>query len=101
MRYWFSTEARADVREARAFLRESRQKQDEFASAVGHAIQALIEHPLCGSPYELNTRRILLEGFPYAMVYYVGIDGIHIVAVTHHRRDPAHWHDRLAATETE
>jgi toxin ParE1/3/4 len=100
VKYRFSTEARADVREAKAFLgKDSKKKRNDFADAVEHAVQSLLEYPERGSPYELNTRRIMLEGFPYAMIYYLGDGGIHIIAVWHHSRDPKEWRGRVVPRE--
>ena len=42
-----------------------------------------------------GTRRALLEGFPYAVVYrQVSDDEIEIVAVAHLRRRPKYWANR-------
>jgi toxin ParE1/3/4 len=99
VKYRFSAEARADVREAKAFLlKEGKRRRDDFASALEHAIQAVLEYPYRGSPYELGTRRILLEGFHYSMIYIPARDMIQIVAVSHHSRDPGHWHGRISRT---
>lgn len=96
MRYRFSKEARADVREAKAFIgKDNKKKRDAFADAVEHAIHSLLEYPYRGSPYELQTRRIMLEGFDYAMIYIPVDKRIQIVAVTHHSRKPGHWHGRI------
>lgn len=100
MRYRFSKEARADIREAKTFLgKDNKKKRDDFADAVEHAIRSVLEYPYRGSPYELNTRRIMLEGFPYAMIYIPADGAIQIVAVTHHSRDPQHWHERISGAK--
>jgi len=97
VRYRFSKEAQADVREAQAFIgSDNKKKRDGFADAVDHAIQSLLEFPYRGSPYELQTRRIMLEGFEYAMIYIPTKDVIQIVAVWHHSRDPEGWHERIS-----
>jgi len=42
-----------------------------------------------------GTRRALLEGFPYAVVYReVSNDEIEIVAIAHLRRRPKYWAGR-------
>ena len=96
MKYRFSKEARADVREAKEFIgKDNKKKLDDFADAVEHAIHSLLEFPYRGSPYELQTRRIMLEGFDYAMIYIPAGTVIQIVAVTHTSRNPEHWHGRI------
>jgi len=43
-----------------------------------------------------RTRRCLLKGFPYALLYIVEIDEILITAVAHLHRDPEHYRDRIS-----
>ncbi|NLB14657.1 MAG: type II toxin-antitoxin system RelE/ParE family toxin [Gammaproteobacteria bacterium] len=45
---------------------------------------------------EGECRCSFLRRFPYSLVYRPEPDGILVVAVFHHRRDPATWHDRVA-----
>lgn len=100
MKYQFSKEARADVREAKAFIgKDDKTKGDDFAAAVEHAIRLLLEYPYRGSPYELQTRRIMLKGYEYGIVYLLTKNVIRIVAVTHTSRDPRHWHGRVASEQ--
>ncbi|HEX6042309.1 type II toxin-antitoxin system RelE/ParE family toxin [Longimicrobium sp.] len=103
MRYRFTKEARADVREAKAFIGkdDDKRKRDKFAAAVEHAIHSLLEYPYRGSPYELQTRRIMLLGFDYAMIYIPTNTEIQIVAVTHTSRDPRHWHHCITGEHSE
>jgi len=42
-----------------------------------------------------RTRRCLLKGFPYALLYVVETDEILITAVAHLHRDPEHYRDRI------
>jgi toxin ParE1/3/4 len=92
----YSALARADVREAKAFYRRESQKTPvKFAAELRHALRRIREHPQSGSPYELGTRRFILDRFPFSVVYFSTIDGIHVVAVQHHSRDSGYWHDSL------
>jgi toxin ParE1/3/4 len=96
VKHRFSREARADVREAKEFIgKDNKKKRDDFADAVEHAIRSLLDFPYRGSPYELQTRRIMVEGFDYAVIYILVGTVIQIVAVTHTSRDPEHWHERI------
>jgi plasmid stabilization system protein ParE len=100
VKYRFSKEARADVREAKTFIgKDNKTKGDDFAAAVEHAIRSLLEYPYRGSPYELQTRRLMLKGFEYGIVYRLTDDVIRIVAVTHTSRNPQHWHERIAGEQ--
>lgn len=42
-----------------------------------------------------RTRRCLLKGFPYALLYVVEAGEILITAVAHLHRDPEHYRDRI------
>ena len=42
-----------------------------------------------------HTRRCIVKGFPYALLYAVNADEILITAVAHFHRDPEHYKDRI------
>jgi len=42
-----------------------------------------------------RTRRCILKGFPYALIYVVEPGEILITAVAHLHRDPKHYRDRI------
>ncbi len=54
----------------------------------------MAEAPIRWPEYEANTRRLLVPGFPYAIVYKVLPQQIVIVALTHTSRRPAYWNER-------
>jgi len=66
----------------------------EFLTVVREKVFALMDAP--GRWRLVNgTRRALLAGFPYAVVYReVSDDEIEIVAVAHLRRRPKYWANR-------
>jgi len=68
-----------------------------FAEAVEAAIARALAFPLSGSPGRSNTRRMLVNGFPFAIVYRSEQDGIVIFAVAHHARRPHNWQSRVRA----
>jgi toxin ParE1/3/4 len=96
VRVRYSALARADVRDAKAFYRKDNEKTPgRLAAELRHALRRIREHPQSGSPYEFGTRRFKLDRFPYSIVYYLTIEGIYVVAVQHHSRDPEFWHNRI------
>ena len=98
MKVRYSALARADVRDAKAFYRkDSQQAPKDFAAQLRHALQRIREHPQSGSPYELGTRRFIMERFPYAVIYFLTVEGIYVAAVQHHSRKPDYWHDSVAS----
>jgi hypothetical protein len=42
-----------------------------------------------------QTRRCLIKGFPYALLYILETDEILITAVAHLHRDPQHFRNRI------
>jgi len=68
-----------------------------FAAAVEEAAARAFAFPLSGSPYRSNTRRVLVHGFPFSLVYRPEAEGIVIFAVAHHARRPYYWQSRVRA----
>jgi toxin ParE1/3/4 len=66
----------------------------DFVTTVREKVFALMDSP--GRWPSVNgTRRALLEGFPYAIVYReISVDEIEIVAIAHLRRRPKYWSKR-------
>jgi toxin ParE1/3/4 len=69
-----------------------------FVSAVEEAAARAVAFPRAGSPNHYNTRRVILKGFPFSLIYRPQSDGIVVFAVAHHKRRPFYWqartHDR-------
>lgn len=66
-----------------------------FAAAVEEATVRALTFPLAGSVATVNTRKVLLKGFPFAVVYHPVEAGILVVAVAHHARRPDYWQSRV------
>jgi len=96
MRVVFRPEARAEALEAKAWY-EARVPGlgYEFASALGATIQSAARMPLAFPLIEGDCRRVLMQRFPFSVVYRPGLASILVVAVFHHRREPAAWSGRV------
>lgn len=68
---------------------------DAFAAEVEHSIRQIATYPNIGTPHLLGTRRVLLEGFPFSIIYEAQEQQIVIVAIAHQRRMPGYWLRRL------
>lgn len=66
-----------------------------FVTEVEDAVGRIARHPEAGSPYLAGTRRVVLNHFPYSVVYRARAGTLLIVAVAHHSREPGYWQDRL------
>jgi plasmid stabilization system protein ParE len=51
--------------------------------------------PNACSPYLHGTRRILLNRFPYFIVFRERLHDIQIIAIAHAKRRPGYWTKRL------
>jgi plasmid stabilization system protein ParE len=92
----FHPEARTELRESvRHYEAEAAGLGAEFAAEVRVAIDWARENPYAGTPSEAETRRKLLQRFPYALIYLVEDEQIFIVAIMHQRREPGYWHKRV------
>ena len=68
-----------------------------FNAAVEEAAARALAFPQSGSPSRSNTRRVLVNGFPFSLVYRPERDGIVVFAVAHHARRPYYWQSRVRA----
>lgn len=71
----------------------------EFLAAIDTGVQQIRREPrrfplLETLPEEYDVRRLLIDRFPYLIVYEVTADEVHILAVAHARRCTGYWKDR-------
>ena len=68
----------------------------EFFEAVSDTTTRVHNHPEIGAPLSADqrTRRVLVNRFPYQVVYRVLPHEIVIVAVAHVKRRPGYWKNR-------
>ena len=66
-----------------------------FFQEAGAAIERILFMPEAWPKVGRQTRRCMLKGFPYALLYIIDEDGILITAVAHLHRDPKHYNDRI------
>lgn len=64
-----------------------------FRGAVRAVLDRLIEHPELGETRR-GTRRLMVAGFPYDIIYRVMAVDIEVLAIAHHRRRPGYWRRR-------
>jgi plasmid stabilization system protein ParE len=88
----FLPSARDDSREAlNWYLDRSPRAAARFLAALDRAVALIREAPQVWPPFESGTRRYILPGFPYSLIYRQVGDVIQVVAVAHHRRRPGYW----------
>jgi toxin ParE1/3/4 len=96
-------EAEIELAEAILWYEEHRQHLGEELLEQVRTAVARIGEGFDGSPYlefgeQGATRRVLLDRFPYAIVFAVVSDTVHVLAFSHHHRRPGYWRDRTPGT---
>ena len=66
----------------------------EFAQEVHATIIRIMKYPNAWTPLSRNTRRCLVNRFPFGVVYQVKSDDLHIIAVADLRHRPEYWLNR-------
>jgi plasmid stabilization system protein ParE len=66
-----------------------------FEQAVSDAVRDALAHPERGAPRSRNTRRWLVRGFPFGVIYRADGNELLVVAVAHQRKQPEYWARRV------
>jgi len=68
----------------------------EFYDAVVRATDLIREHPAIGQSVELppRYRQLVVDRFPFKVIYRERADDIYIVAIAHSSRRPGYWRNR-------
>lgn len=92
----YHPESKTESREAIDFYwSRSRVAALDFRDELNTALLRLRKAPNSGSPYLHGTRRILLDRFPYSVVFRERLHDIQIIAIVHAKRRPGYWTKRL------
>jgi len=82
--------ALGDIRRIRTWYRRiDPDLEDRFVKALNQAFDQIQDFPFALQVLYRNTRRISLKKFPYGVYYLVQESRIIVVAVIHHKRNPA------------
>ena len=65
-----------------------------FLAAVRATTDLVAARPAAGRAFSVGARRLLVLGFPYAVIYAVEPDVVFVLAVAHTRRRPGYWRGR-------
>jgi hypothetical protein len=67
----------------------------EFAEEIYATITRIIQYPDAWSALSKNSRRCLVNRFPYGVVYQIKSRSLRIIAVAHLHRRPSYWKKRV------
>jgi toxin ParE1/3/4 len=82
------------IEAARWYYERNVKAAEAFQREVRAAFDRIRESPDIWPVHHHDTRRVLLERFPYEIVYRILADAFLIVAVAHCRRRPGYWRGR-------
>jgi plasmid stabilization system protein ParE len=68
---------------------------ERFDAELRTASALLLEYPEIGPLIGEQLRRLVLDRFPYYLIYTVSAEIVYVVAVAHERRRPGYWEQRL------
>jgi plasmid stabilization system protein ParE len=66
-----------------------------FLQTLEAALATIELHPLHYQTVYGQVRRMVLRGFPYALLYVASKDEVNVIACVHGRRDPKRWRGRV------
>ncbi|MCM2359004.1 MAG: type II toxin-antitoxin system RelE/ParE family toxin [Geobacteraceae bacterium] len=67
----------------------------EFAEEVYAAISCIRDYPNAWAPLSKNTRRCLVNRFPFGVVFQSTADSLRIIAIANLHRRPGYWRKRI------
>jgi toxin ParE1/3/4 len=77
------------------YLERSETAAVKFAAELDRATDLIVRAPERWPTGEHNTRRFVLQRFPFAIVYREMAAVVQILAVAHGHRRPDYWRERL------
>jgi plasmid stabilization system protein ParE len=77
------------------YLGQSPQAAERFETAFDDAIEAIRSHPAMYPRCDDIHRFVLLNRFPYSLIYRLDGDAARVIAVAHTKRQPGDWSDRV------
>jgi len=66
----------------------------QFSDAVRVGFDRIVVHPEMGATRR-GARTVMVDGFPYDIVYRVVGSDLEVLALAHHRRRPGYWRRRV------
>jgi plasmid stabilization system protein ParE len=75
--------------------RRSMRAAGMFLDELDRAISQIGDHPRQFPEYAFGARRMVLQRFPYLVVFRETEVGLEIIAVAHGRRRPGYWRDSV------
>ena len=95
MTFVFHPEARLELISAIDYYEECQSGLGKnFATEILSTIERILRYPQSGQKLSKNSRRCLVNKFPFGIIYQINRDEIRIIAVMHLNRKPKYWKNR-------
>ena len=100
MRITFTGPASREAEEAALWYweRSGDRVRAHLLAEIERARTTLLRQPGIGTPGVRGTRKLLLDRFPYALIYRIDGDTVTIVAVANFKRRPGYWQRRIKSS---
>ncbi|TVR45495.1 MAG: type II toxin-antitoxin system RelE/ParE family toxin [Planctomycetota bacterium] len=99
MSYLFHSEAAAELDEAfRYYENDYPGRGHRFLEKIEECALRICQYPNLGTEELPNIRRMVVDRFPYKLLYMIHRNEIVILAVAHCRRMPNYWMDRAQSS---
>jgi len=72
---------------------------NEFSDELDTQILLCCENPEMGSKIKGSYRRLVLQRFPFNIIYRLSNEELQIIAVAHQRCKPGYWKTRLSSND--
>ena len=97
MKYIFHPEAEEELNVAVDYYNQCQANLGwDFSKEVYTAIQNILAFPEAWASLSKNTRRCLVNRFPFGVIYQNKDNKILIVAIMQLNRKPGYWHNRIS-----
>ncbi len=97
MKYIFHPEAEEELNLAVDYYNQCQANLGwDFSKEVYTAIQNILAFPEAWASLSKNTRRCLVNRFPFGVIYQNKDNKILIVAIMQLNRKPGYWHNRIS-----
>ena len=67
---------------------------ERFNAELRTAAALLLDYAEIGARIDADLRKLVLDRFPYYVIYSISSDLIYVLAVAHDRRKPGYWETR-------
>jgi toxin ParE1/3/4 len=67
---------------------------ERFDAEIREAAAVLLEYPEIGAAMDPELRKLVLDRFPYSLIYSLTSENVYVLAVAHERRPPGYWAER-------